>query len=442
MLGIRLDGGGRREYAPGDTITGHVFRQSPTVSADSWVRIFICGRSKSKILERRRVPNENRTITSGPYRGRFDLVYSPDTAQKIFEGPLHIEEGGQEHAWPFAITLPLYSDPRCVADHDDNESYLTLYGTQHPLPPSFETSAKGQRGDMEGFVEYWLEAELNLTKNGHIKQVEARLPFTVTPRNADPPLADFGLNTTTNGREVASFRLVPGMEHAKISFKQKMKQTFSSFSSTVPRFNFDVEVTVPTVIQLDNTSPIPFQIRVIPNWESTTEIIRDVTQKFKLTSVDLNISALSSVTCGWNRTMRSTASTYLYASDAIEKLEDEIYLPFGEESEAIDLGQLINVRVGRHGRIGGGQGHHGSSLVPDFCTHNVSHSHELKWSVQTEIADDDFYVSAEQKVTVLAAGDEREQLGSVRARSQLWIQPPPEEEPPSFDQVEKEDKET
>ncbi|KAF5005493.1 hypothetical protein FDECE_8071 [Fusarium decemcellulare] len=402
-LGIRLDYDGRREYAPGDTITGQVFRQSPAVSPDSWVRISICGRSKSKITKRRRVPNENRTVVEGPYRGRFDLVYSPDTAQKIFEGPLHIKEGDDELAWPFAIILPLYSDSRCVADHNDRESYLTLYGTQHPLPPTIETSADGYWAEMEGFVEYWLEAELNMTKHGKIKQVEARLPFKLTTPNQRSLIQNFEPKASTNNREIASFHLAPGMEHAKLSFKQKMKQTFSSFSSTVPKLDFEVEVTAPTIIQLDNPSPIPFQIRVLPNWESTSEILRDVPLKIKLKTVDLNISSVTRVTAGWTGEVRAAKTTYLYVSNAIEKLGDDIYLGFGEGLEPLDLGKLINLRIGREGRIGSDEGHHGSSLVPNFCTYNIGHLHELKWNLEIEIAGESIYVENEQEIAILAS---------------------------------------
>lgn len=48
-LGIELDGD-RALYWPGDIITGHVYRQAPTVCPTVTVRIMLRGRAKSKTI--------------------------------------------------------------------------------------------------------------------------------------------------------------------------------------------------------------------------------------------------------------------------------------------------------------------------------------------------------------------------------------------------------
>jgi hypothetical protein len=450
-LGIRLEGN-QPSYSPGDTIIGSVYRKSPVVSPDSSVTISLSGRSKSKIV----IHRANNTST---YRGRFNLIPESACSQKIFQGPLHIESGGDEQIWPFAITLPKYVDPRYLQGGGQDESFLPLGAADHILPSTYTLRSLG---NTEGFIEYFLKATMRITGQGHINMVEAVLPFKVTNLSPDPPIAEFGLKGSRSRQSMSSYRLVPGMEYAKLSFSQKMKQSFST--SSVPEFVYNLLVDVPTVIQLDNPTPIPFKLRVVPDLNGTSEIIRDIPQKVKLTSVSIRIASSTEVICEgtlYPHTKEKREEIDLCLMSAISRIKGDIYIPCTDEWPPLDIGDMIDLRLGqlRPGfphRPGGGY----LPFDPSFTTYNIRHSHRLTWEVRGEIAGERFSALGAVPLKLLMPSDERGRLGekdsvqraeteaavdgapgpSHLQRNESWIQPPDEDDaPPSFTQVVKED---
>ncbi|KAG5795640.1 hypothetical protein H9Q69_005319 [Fusarium xylarioides] len=387
-LGIRLEGN-QRSYSPGDTIIGCVYRKSPIVSPDSSVTISLSGRAKSKIVIHRASTN-----STASYRGCFNLIPESACSQKIFQGPLHIESGGDEQTWPFAITLP------------KSHSTIDLY-----------------TGETEGFVEYFVKATLRATAKGHVDMTEAVLPFNVINLSPDPPVADFGLKGSRSRQTMSSYRLVPGMEDVKLSFSQKMKQSFST--SSVPEFVYNLLVDVPTVIQLENPTPIPFKLRVVPDLNATSEIIRQIPQKVKLTSVSMRIVSSTEVISEgtlFSQTNEKREEVDLCDESAINRIQGDIYVPCTDEEPPLDIGAILGLRLEQ---LRPGSAHRPSSLAklnPTFTTYNIRHSHRLTWKVIGEIAGERFSALGAVPLKILMPSDERGRLSEKDSAQMVEIE--------------------
>ncbi|KAM0482176.1 hypothetical protein ACHAP7_004403 [Fusarium lateritium] len=448
-LGIRIREA-QASYSPGDTIIGCVYRKAPTVSPDASVSITVCGRTKSKMV----VSTTNSNTT---YRGRFAVLPERACRQKIFHGPLHIENGSDEQTWPFAITLPQYVDPRYMQGERQKESFLPLGGADYILPSTFSLRSSGST---EAFVEYFFQASLVITGQGHVERPEAMLPFALRNLSPDPPRADFGLKGAKNRQSVSTYRLIPGQEDAKLSFSQKMKKSFGA--SSVPNFLFDVLVDVPTIIQLDNPNPVPFKIQVIPDWTGTSEVIRDIPQTIKLTSVSIRIIATTDILCEGTFSPRDKTKREeidLDIMSALSRLTGDITIPCTDDSSPLDIGELISLRLGRSSPSLPTRYRPGDiRFSPSFTTYNIRHSHRLNWAIKGEIAGEPFGASGAVALKLLVPSDERgdlDQKGSIAKhgneagseagpsgsqQNESWIQPPDEDDaPPSFNEVVRED---
>ncbi|RGP68782.1 hypothetical protein FLONG3_8045 [Fusarium longipes] len=454
LLGIRLEGN-QTSYAPGDTIIGYVHRKNHVVGANASVSISLSGRSKTKMV----VSNGNSTTT---YRGRFNLI--PRNRQVIYEGPVHIELDNNEQAWPFAITLPKYVDPNHLQNDEQRESFLPLRATDYVLPSTYAYSTVGST---EAFVEYYLTATLVVRGRGD--SAEATLPITVANVDQHPPIADFGLKEARSYHQIVTYRLVPGMEEAKLSFSQKFKQVLQTTS--VPQFAFDLVVGLPTLIQLDNPNPLPIKIHIVPNQKNTSEVIKDVPHEVKLTYVCIRIIAHTEILCEGTfspHTKDKNRDIDLGIARALYKLNQSINIPCSSKCPPVNIGKMIDLRLGY---LGSGflqtSGWGRSPFVPDFTTYNIRQSHTLKWEVRGKVAEEEFKANGAVPVKLLAPSDERG-LGQLDEdqkvpvaineaggesepiagpfqvqRNESWIQPPAEDEaPPSFNQIVKEDTET
>ncbi|KAH7236522.1 hypothetical protein BKA59DRAFT_496721 [Fusarium tricinctum] len=397
------------------------------------------------------------TNSNTTYRGRFNIIPERACRQKIFQGPLHIESGRNEQVWPFAITLPQYVDPKYVQGERQKESYLPLGTADHVLPSTFTHPTSGST---EAFVEYFLQATLVLTGQGHVERPEATLPILLERRSPDPPRADFGLKGSKNRQSVSTYRLIPGMGDAKLSFSQNLKQIFAA--SSVPTFLFDILVDVPTIIQLDNPNPIPFRINVVPDWKATSEVIRDIPQQIKLTSVSIRIVTSTEILCEGTFSPHDKlkkTETDLCIMTALGNLAGDINIPCTEDSSPIDIGELIDLRLGHSGpgfpkRYGPGD----ARFSPSFTTYNIRLSHKLNWAIKGEIVGESFGASGTVALQLLMPSDERgdvDQQGSIARtengleseagpsqlqRNESWIQPPDADDaPPSFNEVVRDD---
>lgn len=454
-LGIRLKGN-QVSYAPGDTIIGHVYRRNHAVSPSASIQIKLGGRTKTKLI----VSSGGNKRTT--YRGRFNLIPENIHWKQIFEGPLHIEQGGDEQVWPFAITLPKYVDPRYLQNGEQHESYLPLGATDCVLPSTYSYPTAGTT---EAFVEYYLTATLRMRGKGASDGASAVLPITVKNLENGPPIADFAVKRAKSSQTIYTYRLVPTMKEVKLSFSQKFKQVLQTTS--VPTFVFNMFVGLPTIIQLDNPNPIPFRLNIVPDLKASSEALRDVKHQVRLTYVSIRIFTLTEVICEGSFAPHTKDKTNEYdlcvMSALSQSIKDGIYIPCTDGESAIDIGEMINLRLG-HFRPGFPQlpGDRRLSFDPTFTTYNIRQSHRLKWEVRGIVAEEGFKEYGAVPITLLAPSDEHgiggldqnpsnpvpmvESAGeSVAGPSQIqrnesWIQPPAEDQaPPSFNQAVKED---
>ncbi|KAK1763926.1 hypothetical protein QBC33DRAFT_210219 [Phialemonium atrogriseum] len=441
FLGIRLEAD-QKTYAPGDTVIGCVYRKAHAVSVRASVTISVHGRSYCEIEVRESQNQQHHTRTYHRELGFFDMTRN---AQRLFEGPLHIAPDSEGQVWPFAVTIPPFIDNRGIArDLPSCESYLPIdhedIATQ-PLPPTFWSGSDGYYTS-KSFIEYYLQADLRLARDGSADVQTSTLPLHIPGFSPEPPITDFNIRRQIFFRSVTSQRLIPGMENAELSFAQKTQKLFRT--SKVPHFYFELEVEIPTVIQLENPNAIPFRVRVKPAWDQTSEIIRNLPQKVKLTSLVLELKSDTEVTCGGRFGKEHASNTHetdLQVPKALQALGRDVFIPCTAEWPAIDIGELINFRVRSQGRIG--QRLTNIYLIyPCFTTYNIKHSHRLKWKLRVTIAGEEVKVDGQAKVIVLPPSDTNPAWTAPPLETQeteSWIHPPADDEaPPSFAETQKE----
>ncbi|KAI1055244.1 hypothetical protein LB505_013459 [Fusarium chuoi] len=407
LLGISLD---KDAYIPGDIITGHVFRQFQTISPDATVSICMFGRGRTIGV----IGNN-----SQEYRGLFDLCYRPKI---IFQGPIHIESSKHKHKWPFTVQLPKYvndSTPLAPVNH---------------MPPSYMLRTK----NMAAVIEYVIKAKITMTVQGHEEVLEATFPFKVISATPESPIADFQLKRYYYQRAVSSHRLVPGMQDVKVSWKDKIRQ--SLHTSKDPALTFDLFVEVPKVVQLDNPTPIPFTLLVSPNWEETSDAIRDVAQDVELLSIRISIATTTTIICHAGLQVPESTEIDLGLGQAI-KQRGTIRIPFKTDSQLIDIGEMINLRIGQKTGYPQQWTSVQSEFTHSFQIYNIRVSHQLKWSVQGEIAGERFKAEGKSDLLILKPSDDRPESQDVvleageripLRQDSSWIRPPAEEQLPSF----------
>lgn len=399
-----------RIYCPGDIVIGSVVRKAHTVSTRAWVTIKLYGRAKSKITVRRSNGNNQ---TTKHYRGRFNFFAPDETYQKLFDGPVHIPPGGDPQTWPFALTIPTGPSPRIVKTGNDQDiSYLPLNDAAiaaGSLPASFEFENHGWGKQFHGFVEYHFEAEFwQENKSG---RSTATLPISIRAASTPYPIVNFDLKRHTFPGSIKTQRLIPGMETAELSFRQKTQKLFGS--SKVPQFLFSVQVDYPGAIQLQNPIPIPFVIRVLPNPERTSDIIADVPQTIALTSLNMELKACTSVVGAGTFRSRSASGTDKYnfaLRGTVLNLQDPIIVPSGPDAEALDVGAFLELSLDSWYAYARGKRlqRFTSPLNPGFITYNMKHTHRLKWEVSLTVAGESMSMSDEQPVSVLAASEKQD----------------------------------
>lgn len=438
-LGIALEGG-RNRFVPGDTIIGEVTRQTQTVSPSAAVIISLHGR----ILTEQTVTRNDHTRT---YRGNFTLIDDRKFTFKLFEGPLHIPAGSSPHTWPFAVTIPTGVDPQVLAPGVPQEqSYLPLNPEAlagHGLPSYF----KGFPDDWASpdlFVDYHLKAELQHIGQGEEETHNATMPILIHNPNRQPPIADFQMKNASRFTIIKSQRLLPGMEEAKLSFSQHTAKFFHS--SSVPSFVCNVEVGVPGVIQIGHSDGIPFSVRVVPDWRKTSEEIRGVPQKVKLTKMLVEIQAHMNFLCEGRFGGVYTGAKHTWDDLRVERLlfahGKTIYIPCTDEYPAIDVGAILNLQFDEVRLDDRGIEYVSDKIVPDFLTYSINRTHTIKWEIEGEIADEDFKIAGNSDIVVLPRSEPEPQSWMAPPpedrETEWWEQPPAGDAPPSFAQVQQE----
>lgn len=406
-------------YCPGDVILGTVLRKEHVVNVACRVTIRLLGRSKTKALR----PGDNsRTY----YRGQHSFFAPRQLQQTLYDGPIHVPPGNTSPAsWPFSITIPEHADPTTVSRGSrQTNAYISLEPediVEHPLPATYHCSQAGWSTEFMGFVEYWLEATLRLDGVTHV----AKSTFPVRLRALSTPTSviDVGLKASAAKRVITTLRLLPGMEDAELSLKQRAQQLLHS--SKVPNYRFMAQIKAPSVIQLEHPTPIPFLIRILPLAAESSEAIRDTPQMIALESVEIQIRSYWQVICpGTFSGSPHTANAYtdidLGTKFSIQELKSSgpIMVPKGEDARFLNLGERLELAIGGGWIFGLGRGVRSTTLSPSFKTYNIRNSHTLKWSVTFRIAGEDCTVTGDQPVRILGPSEEREAAKRVRPRNQ------------------------
>ena len=400
-LGIQLESG-RDYYIPGDTISGTIDRKAALVAPSARVSVTLHGRSKTTLD----IPDDfGATSLDGCFRDNFTF-FSPDTMTRVlFDGPLHIEGGGDHAAWPFVLTIPLCMDAAAVRDQlgDRTGNRVAVDEESLRLPASFSHGYSNLAFNIGAFVEYYLEATLRTYSNGKVKRSEATLPLTVhlapDPR---PPRAHFGLRPqlTLAHYKFVSHRLIPGQEDVKLSSSQRLQRFFNS--KQVPCLTVKYETEAPGVIQLEHPSPVPLLFRAVPIWDQTSDAIYNVPQRIKFESVTLKITAETTASAGGLIDSKSASGTQVtelgsYSSEGREA----VYLPFTSKDPPLNIGALMDLRLNYSGSAGYYLNYlyERNRICPAFKTANIDHGgHSLSWCIRVSVAGESHQVHGARTV--------------------------------------------
>lgn len=262
-FGVKIDlTSPKKNYEPGDTLSGFIAWSSPRIG---FVRIRLFGRVKTRI--------ERKHVT----RGRAILF---DLTEVLYNGKPCLQ--GQQ-ARPFSITIPTVIQKEVKAKGDDAlwggnkvgvkdewlESTKFLSSAQNTgelaLPFSYYYNAADGGVKAEAFVEYVLRVETTISEES--SKHEAALDLTSLPLIIRMPrTAGIGtrrLLTRSYPAHITAHSTDVNFDKSKLSFRDKMKKTFRS--SSFPKFGFDIVVSTPTQIQLDDPRPFPFRVSLFPN---------------------------------------------------------------------------------------------------------------------------------------------------------------------------------
>lgn len=389
-------------YTPGDNIIGTVLRRSPIIAPEATVKLALVGRVKTKITT-------NGSSSHSKYRARWYL-FSTTTTQVLFRGPLHsFNENGL--SWPFELGIPMRPAESALKDHYSEEGFLPLDKdglAQHTLPGTFFSKNKAWRTSSEGFVEYYLEAWLQYRRGGLYEVHKSTYPITLRPLS--PVIFPGGSDIQHHKIEqkLRSQRLLPGMEHADLTLKQKTQKFLGS--SKVPEVHYRIEIGWPRAVQLDNPSPIPFTLNVVPQQEMTSTSIKDIGLKVRLNWMSMIIKSTTTVLApGDLRRLLTeddshTVCHYLNLEKALERLEGPLEFSVERENEPLDMGGLCQLVLHPHG-LSAGDRHLATvpTIQPDIITYNIRHSHLLELKLSLSVAGETYTVPMSTELMVLAA---------------------------------------
>ncbi|RAO66592.1 uncharacterized protein BHQ10_002604 [Talaromyces amestolkiae] len=380
-------------FTHGDTVIGTVIRRTPIVAPSATVTITLFGRTKTKITVKK---SNGQSTTTHHYRGRWSLIGTEST-QILHQGPLHLAPGqasGSNYlSWPFSVTIPTKPPDTLARDHPQEQSYIPVTNlANHQSPGTFYSSGRSGRTRSEAFVEYYLESTLRFNRGGSNESFTATLPISVAsfssgsepPINREPQQAMFYST-------VQSQRLLPGMEKAELTFKQKTQKLFSS--SKVPTFGYKVVVQVPRQIQLGDQSPFPFVIQFHANEASISPSIKDTTQKVQLDWVrmilksDTDLLAPGKFSHSRTHTHDHSLKQDLGLTKAFSNLENRVVFQSTEGSQKVDIGAMFQLILHPSALcLGNRQLTVGPSIYPDFVTYNIKHLHSLMIELSFTVA--------------------------------------------------------
>lgn len=463
-LSIEHSRGKYPTFSPGDTFNGALCRNTHIVSPNATLRVALHGREHTTVTSSH--SNYNGNTISKSFIRDFPLIDSGEICVTVLRrAPIHVAPG-EPVSWPFTIEIPTN-----VSNHepfplaDDEKTFLPIDSASvatHRLPSIFCTNGGG------GYVEYYFKATLLTWSGGWKTEAEAVFPIIILDRPMTPPIINFEFTRHCKKAKVASYRLVPGMEDASLSFTQRTRQIFAS--SKMPQIGGNLEIDLPTVVQLDNPTSVPIMMRFVPEAATTSDGIRGVPVRIELIGLDVTITSHTDMPYSTHdKLAHDEHSTRLQVWPPSKSAQaagvdvSPVYIPCGGELPAMDVGERCKLKFQRLQRVV--EVARKPALRPDLESYNMAHSHKMGFEITVRIASDKIKMSFVERVKVLAASDEGTGSGTALgddggsagssheagdapavpvivepSPSESWIQPPRGDPPPSFSEVQREDR--
>lgn len=426
-LGIRLDDARQNPtFAPGDVITGCVYRSEHAVGTHAYLTLSLIGRLWNEI-EREELDYTH----SHPYRNTKTVTYRSELelfwkSQSLYQGPFHVPDDGEERSWPFSVTVPVESENR-FAPRGPGNGFIPpkIYSNKdQPLPPSFiPDDLEGKQSLLDRLVpepgtavEYYLEAKLKIETSGKAVESQSILVLSIAPFWHEPALKKYRLNSMEFERSIASQRLIPGMRDARPSFSDKARKFFRS--SKAPNFSMKITVETPKVVQLENPNPIPFVVRLAALPNKISQEIRETSQTIELIRLGIDIVCETSIrpkdrlkdkSSQESRRARFCLKTG-HILDLLGSARTMELTPGGQEVK-LDIGTICKLKFGhRLWDVKTPEGQlteYYAKLQPSFTTYFIQHAHFIGWSMVFDVAGEEVQVNGGDELVILPPSDYR-----------------------------------
>ncbi|KAJ3497477.1 hypothetical protein NLG97_g1873 [Lecanicillium saksenae] len=393
-LSIALAGSSKHIFQAGDTIIGKVVRRQHIVAPECQVTIRLFGRSKTKIVVTR--SNGSGGTRHDTYRSRYNFFGhdAPDTAQLIFSGPLHVAADQTDPAeFPFAITIPMHPSAQLSREAERNSFLPTDPASvaMQSLPPSYSS----YHHHKEGYVEYWLEARLSPgagTNNKTVNAAQSTQPIILGAPPTMEPVPKMVKTAASQKHSITSYKLVPGMEEAELTLKQKSKQFFHT--SSVPSLSYAIHMGLPVVMQLQPHDTIPLTLRLAPIADGTSDDVRKTTQKATINYINVHLKNYTLIRAGEHflggpRENSMSDTVDLHFEKALKLLPAPMVVDIDPDGERIDLGAMFDLRLSETGLFSGNErlsnNWFGPPITPSFTTYNMTANHALKVTISVTV---------------------------------------------------------
>lgn len=385
-------------YIAGDTIIGSVNGCSHIGASDAMVSLALVGQAKT-LIER-----EGCNVTN-KYYGVWELFeFAP---QILHRGPIHIPEANSSEKIniPFSINIPETASLSAFRDHGQAESFIPLHAgfiAQHPLPGTFSSEWSGAKL----CIDYHLRAQLQYKRHGSWQVQRATAPITLGHPTVDPSTICFALQRRSIACRVRGHDLRPSMQSEKLSLTQKAQRMFRS--SRTLGLSFAVEMLMPLHIQLDNPAPIPLILRVVPQQNGSSGVIKDAVQPVKINWMRLSILSQVEIVCkpegsGCCKIAKdeNVFTQPLGLKRVFSERKEPIVTVSGPRDQQINIGSILHLVLSHDGlRSGDERLSRSVSIQPSFVTFNIRLSHKLIWEMSLDIAGETRTLSAEAGVII------------------------------------------
>ena len=391
----------------GETICGHVLRNSPCLDQHTTIFVRLYGRTEVRIA--------SGGMGAQMLSSCFNLF---EDVLKVHEGPVQILPNSTEPGiWPFAITLPKHPNLASLKrNNEDEKSYLPLVDVpSQGLPPTFFTKDVKAGRHTTGCVQYYLEATMccsnkqkkSLTGNKSNKDFQAIQPLNVQSNSSSIQITDFDTKHRPQPvQKIASQSLVAGVG-SRLSVAQQMKKMLNS--SQVPSYSFSLQLDFATVLQIGNPIPIPLRLKANTIWKDTSEILQATLPMILVKQFTLTLRSLTlcnSKKLKFHSEGIRCEGSPLVLVDYTSKLDskstsntnatspsDMLIVPQDSTCPPFDLGIALRIKSPRISR--------GSNVNPTFITCNIKHTHSLEWKLALIVGGETIKYAGEQPVTVI-----------------------------------------